>query len=70
MIITNIECGVTEYDNTPPKNNTKNRFSISDKSVTIAACNSKGDPLYKTEISIEDATELARIILYVNGKTF
>lgn len=57
-------CDVTEYASLPPENNKKLAFSINNKSVVISATEENTDNiLYQTEISIQDARDLASTIL-------
>lgn len=60
------ECGVTEFDTLPPKNNNQNTFAINKDALVISLCDSKkGEIITQTEISREDAVELARLILNI-----
>jgi hypothetical protein len=57
-------CDVTEYATLPPEKNQKVVFSINNKSVVISATETNTDIiLYQTEISIQDAKDLASTIL-------
>ena len=59
-----IICDVTEYATMPPEENKKLVFSINNKSVVISAtANNTDNILYQTEISIQDAIDLASSIL-------
>lgn len=64
---TEVECNVTEYDVIPESLNTVNVFVINQKSMIINFCNDKGTVLRQSEIDINDAITLARIILKVKS---
>ena len=56
------ECDATEYACIPPEDNDINSFSINEKSLVISFC-VEGNVLLQSEISIEDARRLAKLIL-------
>lgn len=57
------ECEVTEYNIIPPKENTHNAFNISNSCLVISFCDSDDNVITQSEISIEDARKLAKLIL-------
>ena len=58
------ECDVTEFDIIPNKENHLNAFALNKKSVIISMMNTDTEKiLAQTEISREDAVELAQLIL-------
>lgn len=58
------ECGVTEFDIIPKKENDENIFAINEKCIIINLMDTKKDKIIiQTEIAKEDAIELARLIL-------
>jgi hypothetical protein len=60
------ECEVTEFDTLPPKNNDQNTFAMNKEALVISMCASKkGEVITQTEISREDAVELAKLILNI-----
>ena len=61
-----VSCQVTEYAVIPNlKSNEINTFSINDKSLVISFCNDNEEVLALSEIQIEDAKKLAKIILSI-----
>lgn len=56
------ECEVVEYETIPAIENTNVVFSIKDKSVVINFTDSDENVLHQSEISIEDARKLAKLI--------
>ena len=59
------ECSVTEYNVIPAIENSKNCFFISDKALVISMLGEDDQTcINQTEISREDAIELARLILF------
>lgn len=59
-----LECSVTEFDTNPPKENDENVFAINQDCLIINLVDSIKDKiLTQTEISKEDAIELAKLIL-------
>lgn len=57
------EAEVTEFQSMPVKHNTINAFSINENSMVISFCDSNNNVNAQSEISIEDAKKLARLIL-------
>lgn len=57
------EASVTEYSCIPPIDNEINTFSIDEKSMVISFLDENEVVLTQSEISIEDAKKLARLIL-------
>jgi hypothetical protein len=58
-----INCDVTEYIACPEDENIQNIFTIYDKCFIIEFCDKDENILYHSEISIEDAKKLAKMIL-------
>lgn len=58
LVVTN----VTEFSVMPKKNNTKNIFSIQKNCLIISFCDDKEKVLNQSEICIEDAKDIAKII--------
>lgn len=59
------ECDVTEHNVIPAIENSKNRFFISYKALVISMLGEDDQTcINQTEISREDAIELARLILF------
>lgn len=60
------DCDVTKFEVIPPKENDINTFALSTKAMIINLMN--GDKiLMQTEISKEDALELAKLIIFKYG---
>jgi len=57
------DCEVTEYNILPKKFNIENTFYITDNCLVINFCDSDDNVIAQSEISIEDARKLARLIL-------
>jgi len=57
------ECEVTEFDTLPIKINKTNSFSINQNCVVISFCDKDENVIAQSEISIEDAKKLAKLIL-------
>jgi hypothetical protein len=58
------ECSVTEYNVIPTLENSKNCFFVSDKALVISMLGEDDQTcINQTEISREDAIELAKLIL-------
>lgn len=49
-MITTIECDVTEYAASPPKDNVKNTFSLNNESMVISFCGKNDKVLWQSEI--------------------
>lgn len=63
------ECDATEFAINPPKENDENSFALNDKSLVINFMNTHKDKiLMQSEISIEDALELAKLIIFKYDK--
>jgi len=58
-----INCDVTEFYIIPDKRFYFTTFNINDKSLIISFCNEKGNFLSRSEIKIDDAKKLAKLIL-------
>lgn len=58
-----LECEVTEYYSTPPKENEKVNFCFKEKAIVINLLDEDKKLMLHTEISKEDAIELAKTIL-------
>ncbi|MBK7801048.1 MAG: hypothetical protein IPJ53_18310 [Saprospiraceae bacterium] len=58
-----LECNVTEFDIIPKRKNDENVFAINNNCLIINLMDSRKDKiLTQTEISKEDAVELAKLI--------
>lgn len=60
-----IICDVTEYIALPKQINTKNIFSICDDCLVIDFCDEYENVLSQSEISIEDAKKIAKLLLNI-----
>jgi predicted transcriptional regulator len=58
-----ITCETTEFAVFPNQKNIKTLFSINERSLVISFCDKKEKVLDQSEISIEDARKLAKLIL-------
>ena len=59
-----ILCEATKFSCIPDLNtNSNNKFILTDKSLMILFCDDNGNTLTHSEISIEDAKKLAKLIL-------
>jgi len=63
MSTTIFEAEVTEYNCIPTEDAMFTIFKINDDSMTIEICDENKNLICETEISIEDARKLARLIL-------
>lgn len=60
------DCDATEFEVTPPKENNENNFALCEKSLIINIMQSD-NILMQTEISKNDALELAKLIIFKYG---
>jgi len=60
-----LECEVTEYHVMPDEDNEKNIFYFHENSLVINFANRDEEVISQSEISREDATRLARLILHL-----
>lgn len=58
-----LHCEVTQYDSMPPKENEKINFGFHKESMVINLLDANDKLMLHTEISKEDAIELAKTIL-------
>ncbi len=58
-----LECEVTEHYTTPPKENQNVNFCFQEKAIVINLMDEDAKLMLHTEISKEDAIELAKTIL-------
>jgi len=58
-----ITCETTQYAVLPNKKNEITLFSINEESFVISFCDKNGKVLEQSEICIEDARKLAKLIL-------
>ena len=63
MIAILFECDITDFVVSPPEEYEKNQFVISDNSLQINLLDDNNIMLTNTEISKEDALQLAKLIL-------
>lgn len=61
------DCDATEIEVTPPKKNDTNTFSLTQKSMIINIMH-RDKILMQSEISKEDALELAKLIIFKYDK--
>ena len=58
-----LKCAVTEYHSEPPKDNQNINFCLEEKAIVINLLDLDNRLMLHTEISKEDAIELAQTIL-------
>ena len=61
----NVNCDVTEYNIKPDKNYEKVKFTICEHSLIIEFCDFYENVLNQSEISIEDAKQLSKLLLTI-----
>ena len=67
MLTLKLQCNTTEFDSFPPEECEFTQFEINERSMSVKALDANEVELSQTEISIEDAVKLAKLILTLNN---
>ena len=67
MLTLKLQCNTTEFDSFPLEECEFTQFEINERSMSVKALDANEVELSQTEISIEDAVKLAKLILTLNN---